>query len=68
MSYRKAMIDWEAANSKEYDPTGFTTRILPVTKLTSATRLSHLYCALVKHGEQVPHPVQWDARTTDVVL
>ena len=66
-AHRKAMLAWEAVHGTEYDPTFWTTMILPtiqaipVRKLAAATGLSHMYCALVKRGDRVPHPVQWDA-------
>jgi hypothetical protein len=68
-AHRKVMLAWEREHPGGYDPADFTTRILPgiqgipVRKLAASTGLSHMYCALVKRGERVPHPVQWEAFT-----
>lgn len=57
---------WESTNEKP-DPALFQTEILPAiqaiptSQLERATGLSRRYIAMVRRGEQTPHPRHWQA-------
>jgi len=59
--------EWEGKHPERPDPESFRTTILPgiqnvpVRRLARVTGLSIHYCALVRRGDRVPHPMWWEA-------
>jgi hypothetical protein len=63
---QRAILDWEATNSRNWDPDTFRREILPglqgvtVTSMAVASGLSIQYCSLIRNGKNVPHAMHWE--------
>ncbi len=64
--HRKAKVAWEREHGREvFDPNVFRSEVLPglqnirTVDLARLTGLSVPYCALIKKGNRMPHPMQW---------
>jgi hypothetical protein len=63
-----ARLSWERKHKGEVlDPETYRSEILPrlrnlqTIELSRRTGLSVPYCARIKKGDRVPHPMHWDA-------
>ncbi len=64
--HQKAQVAWKREHDGEvFDPESFRSEVLPrlqnlrTIDLSRLTGLSTPYCALIKKGERVPHPMHW---------
>ncbi len=66
-AHAAANAAWDAEHGSERDPEAFQREILPnlqrvpLSKMAQTTGLSLRYCALVRRGEETPHPRHWEA-------
>jgi len=64
---QKAILEWEAKHGRDWDPEVFRREIFPglrrltVTRMASASGLSIQYCSRIRSGQNIPHPMHWDA-------
>lgn len=69
---RNAALEWDRTHPERPDPATFRREILPhlagvsYSHLSRTTGLSRRYCKLIATGENVPHPMHWDAFRAEV--
>jgi CRISPR-associated endonuclease Cas1 len=62
---RQEQVAWEKAHPSGADPDHYRAKVLPqiqdksIRRLAAATGLSMKYCAEVRIGKRVPHPMWW---------
>ena len=63
---QRAITEWEAKNPTPLDQETYFRDVLPrlqgvsVPAIVRATGLSYPYCAMIRRGHRVPHPMHWN--------
>jgi len=64
---QRAITEWEAKNPMPPDQAAYSRDVLPrlesvsVPAIVRATGLSYPYCAMIRRGLRVPHPMHWES-------
>jgi CRISPR-associated endonuclease Cas1 len=64
---QQAILEWESVHGRDWEPGVFRQEILPglqtvtITRMASASGLSIQYCSRIRSGQNVPHPMHWEA-------